>query len=142
MNEKFIVVGDDYKKWLNDVKFRIRSVQLKAVISANRELLQFYWELGADIVQKQANAHWGDGFLKQLSTDLMAEFPEMKGFSLSNIKYVKQWHLFYNQHDAISQQPVGQLKKQPVSQLLMIPWGHNIAIISKCKDIKEALYAD
>jgi predicted nuclease of restriction endonuclease-like (RecB) superfamily len=140
MNEKFIVVGDDYKKWLNDVKFRIRSVQLKAVISANRELLQFYWELGADIVQKQANAHWGDGFLKQLSTDLMAEFPEMKGFSLSNIKYVKQWHLFYNQHDAISQQPVGQLKKQPVSQLLMIPWGHNIAIISKCKDIKEALY--
>lgn len=140
MSEKFIVAGDDYKNWLKDVKLRIRTVQLKAALSVNTELLQFYWQLGTDIVQKQANAQWGDGFLKQLSTDLMVEFPEMKGFSLSNLKYVKQWYLFYNQHDAISQQPVGQLAKQPFSQLSMIPWGHNIAIITKCKDIKEALY--
>lgn len=67
----------------------------------------------------------------------MAEFPEMKGFSLSNIKYVKQWYLFYSQPDTISQQPVGQTVQQLVAQL---PWGHNIAIISKCKDIKEAVY--
>ncbi len=94
MSEFFIASGDDYKNWLNEVKLRIRSVQLKAAISVNRELLQFYWELGADIVHNQSNAHWGDGFLKQLSADLMAEFPEMKGFSLSNIKYVKQWYLW------------------------------------------------
>jgi len=56
----------------------------------------------------------------------MAEFPEMKGVSLSNIKYVKKWYLFYNQTDIKSQQLVGQL-----------PWGHDIAIMSKCKESKE-----
>ncbi len=129
MSEQFIVVGEDYNNWLKDLKRRICYVQLKAAISVNRELLQFYWELGADIVQKQTNAQWGDGLLRQLSIDLMAEFPEMKGFSLSNIKYVKKWYLFYNKADIKSQQLVGQL-----------PWGHNIAIMSKCKDCNEALY--
>ncbi|MEI6223055.1 MAG: DUF1016 N-terminal domain-containing protein, partial [bacterium] len=59
--------------------------------------------VGADIVQKQVNAQWGDGLHRQLSLDLMAEFPEMKGCSLSNIKYVKQWDLFYYQTDIKSQ---------------------------------------
>lgn len=126
-----------YKKWVTDLKIKVRNVQIKAALSVNKELLNFYWDLGAGIVEKQVTAQWGDGFLKQLSTDLMAEFPEMKGFSLSNIKYIKQWYLFYNQDVAISQQPVGQSVQQLVAQ---IPWGHNIAIISKCKDIKEALY--
>jgi len=72
--------------------------------------------VGADIVQKQVNAQWGDGLLRQLSLDLMAEFPEMKGCSLSNIKYVKKWYLFYNKTDIKIQQLVGQL-----------PWRHNIA---------------
>lgn len=91
----------------------------------------------------------------------MAEFPEMKGFSLSNLKYINQWYSFYNQAGIISQQAVGQLTKQPVLQLpageksqqsvgliepqpgaliTQIPWGHNIAIIAKCKGINEALF--
>ncbi len=121
MSEKFIVAGDDYKNRLKEVKLR-SSVQLKAAISVNRAL-------GADIVQKQVNAQWGDDLLRKLSTDLMAEFPEMKGFSLSNIKYVKKWYLFYNRADIKSQQLVGQL-----------PWGHNIAIMSKYSDCNEALF--
>ena len=81
---------EHYKNWLSDLKAKVRNVQIKAAVSVNKELLTFYWELGADIVQKQSATQWGIGFLKQLSTDLMAEFPEMKGFSLSNLKYIKQ----------------------------------------------------
>lgn len=122
----------EYKDWLAGIKNRIRSAQLKAAVKVNSEMLLFYWELGADIVVKQAKAKWGEGFLVQLSKDLMSEFPDMKGFSLSNIKYIKQWHLFYSSNRSISQQLVGQITQ--------IPWGHNIAIISKCKNIKEALF--
>jgi predicted nuclease of restriction endonuclease-like (RecB) superfamily len=162
MSDQFIVAGDDYKNWLKDLKLRIRSIQLKAAISVNRELLQFYWELGADIVQKQANSHWGDGFLQQVSVDLMAEFPEMKGFSKRNLELIRQWYCFWSLAGQIAKQPVSQIQivdnlnttlnqtfgiigQQPVGQtvkqfVLQLPWGHNIAIISKCKDIKEAVY--
>lgn len=125
-------IDKNYSKWLKEIKNRVRTVQLKAVVKVNSELLNFYWELGADIVEKQANAKWGDGFLSKLSHDLMAEFPDMKGFSERNIKYIRQWFLFYN-----SQKAIGQ---QAVAQLTQIPWGHNIAIISKCKNIDKALY--
>ena len=143
----------DYKSWLGDVKSKIRDAQIKAAVKVNTELLVLYWELGADILAKQAHAKWGDGFLLQLSKDLMAEFPDMKGFSRRNLELVRQWHLFYSQGIARRQQDSAPITKQPVSQLAedqvgqrvvakitQIPWGHNIAIISKCKSIEEALY--
>lgn len=108
-------VTKEYKTWLAELKQKVRNAQLKAAVKVNSEMLLFYWDLGADIVAKQANAKWGEGFLAQLSKDLMSEFPEMKGFSLSNLKYIKQWHLFYSGDRSISQQPVGQMAKQPVS---------------------------
>lgn len=121
-----------YTSWLAKLKQKVRNTQLKAVVAVNRELLDFYWELGAEIVSKQTETNWGSKFLPQLSIDLMAEFPKVKGFSLSNLKYIKQWYLFYSRNGEISQQAVGQITQ--------IPWGHNIAIISKCKNIKEAFY--
>ena len=126
------IKGEDYKDWLARIKSKIRSAQLKAAVKVNSEMLLFYWELGADIIAKQAHSRWGEGFLVQLSKDLMSEFPNMKGFSLSNLKYIKQWYLFYLDGKIIGQQPVGQITQ--------IPWGHNIAIISKCKNLKEALF--
>ena len=63
----------------------------------NSELLQFYWELRQDIVGMQKTAKWGDGFLKQHGIDLSSEFPDRKGFSLRNLKYIKQCYLFYVQ---------------------------------------------
>ena len=80
----------EYKTWIVHLKTQLRSMQMKAAVSVNAAFLEFYWELGADIVDKQKNSTWGDGFLKQLSADLMAEFPEMKGFSYRNIRYVRQ----------------------------------------------------
>ncbi len=135
----------DYSSWLKELKSKIRSVQIKASVKVNTEILAFYWELGADIVEKQNTAKWGDGFLKQLSSDLMAEFPNTRGFSISNLKYIKQWYLFYNHSDTISQQPVGQIQQESLAEIskqlaVQIPWGHNLVIIAKCKKRDEALF--
>jgi len=137
---------DGYKAWLTELKQKFQQTQLKAAVQVNSNLLEFYWSLGKDIVEKQADSTWGSGFLKQLSHDLMLEFPDVKGFSLRNIKYIRQWYMFYAQTKSIGQQPVAQfnqqsaIAKQPVSQLIQIPWGHNLKIIAKCKSIEEALY--
>jgi predicted nuclease of restriction endonuclease-like (RecB) superfamily len=121
-----------YRVWIGELKSKFRQAQLTAAIKVNSTLLAFYWELGADIVVKQQHSVWGDGFLTQLSQDLMAEFPEVKGFSVRNLKYIRQWHTFYRHPQAIGQ--------QAVAQLCQIPWGHNIAIISKTQTQQEALY--
>lgn len=124
--------SNDYRHRLIAIQSRIRSVQIKAALAVQTELLQFYWDLGADIVERQKSSNWGDGFLKQLSTDLMAEFPDMKGFSERNLKYIRQWFLFYRDLHAIRQ--------QVVAQLCAIPWGHNLVIISKSTTVDEALF--
>ncbi|MDM8558133.1 PDDEXK nuclease domain-containing protein [Candidatus Parabeggiatoa sp. HSG14] len=143
---------NDYSAWLKELKTKVRLVQIKAAVKVNSELLWFYWELGQDIIDKQKNAKWGGGFLKQLSKDLSAEFSDIKGFSLTNLKYIKQWTVFYSQEIQKSQQAVGQnlsqvllhedkpIGQQVVAQLTQIPWGHHIVIISKCKNTDEAFF--
>ena len=126
----------EYKQWLTDLKFRIRNSQIKAALKVNTELINLYWELGKEIVSKQEQSQWGDGLIKQLSSDLQQEFPEMKGYSTTNIKYIKRWYSFYNQDITIGQQVVDQLR-ETVSQ---IPWGHNLRIIIQCKSIEEAFF--
>jgi len=148
MTIKKLSEGSEYYAWLKDLKQRVRQTQLKAAVQVNSTLLEFYWELGADIVERQKTAQWGSGFLKQLSQDLMAEFPDMKGFSYRNIQYIKKWYLFYSESvanyatscGAIESQPGPQLELQLVTQLVQIPWGHNREIVSKCADVEEALY--
>lgn len=129
-----LINDSNYRTWLADIKLKVRNAQLKAAVKVNTELLALYWELGSDIVSKQKFAKWGDGFLAQLSKDLTKEFPDIKGFSKRNLELIRQWYSFYAQ---IEQQDNAQFAKQLVSQ---IPWGHNIAIIAKCKNIDEAIY--
>ncbi|MDX2047590.1 MAG: PDDEXK nuclease domain-containing protein [Chitinophagaceae bacterium] len=153
-----------YRQWLKQLKERIRSAQIKAALKVNAELLTLYWELGREIIEKEKEVPWGQGLIEQLSKDLLSEFPEMKGFSVTNLYYIKRWFLFYNQQDnPILPQVVAELSKnqklpQPVAksktkkivqqtaalivpQLVgQIPWGHHREIISKCKDINEALF--
>lgn len=127
-----LIFDTEYKALFADIKARIRSTQIKAALSVNSELLKLYWSIGADIVFRQKSSKWGDSFLLRLSRDLMAEFPDMKGFSERNLKYIRQWYLFYSAGKTIGQQVVAQITK--------IPWGHNIVIISKCKAVKEAIF--
>ncbi len=132
MSSDINVHTGEYRQWLGELKTRFHQVQLKAAVTVNTVMLQFYWELGADIINKQHQFSWGTGFLVQLSQDLQQSFPNMTGFSVRNLKYIRQWRLFWTQ-PPIGQQAVAQLTKQPVSQILSIPWGHNLAIIAKCK---------
>jgi len=127
----------EYKNFILEIKSRIQNAQLKAHIKVNEELLRLYWEIGSMIVEKQKLSSWGDGFLENMSRDLQSEFPNMKGFSYRNLRAIKQWYLFW-------QQAVANLKntqwQQTVTQIFLIPWGHNIHIITKAKNIDEALF--
>ncbi|MBI5056482.1 MAG: DUF1016 domain-containing protein [Nitrospirae bacterium] len=135
-----LIIDNDYKIWLADLKGRIRNVQIKAALKVNAELLNFYWELGADIVKKQATTKWGDGFLRQLSKDLMVEFPEIRGFSRTNLLYMRKWYLFYRDTSGNVPQVVGQMQPANIKEIFQIPWGHNREIISKCKTREEAVF--
>lgn len=104
----------DYKQWLTQLKAQIRSAQVKAALKVNAELIELYWQLGLEILQKETSAVWGDGLIPQLSKDLLIEFPELKGFSRSNLYYIRKWVLFYN-GSVIVQQVVGQLPKKEIS---------------------------
>ena len=124
-----IVKTDDYKAFIRDIKQRIQTAQIKAAVTVNQELLRLYWNMAERMVAKQEQTQWGDGFIKQMSIDLHEEFPGMKGFSERNLKYIRQWYQFFRKSDSIGQQLVAQ-----------IPWGHNIAILSKCKNTVEAIF--
>ncbi len=105
------MITSEYKNWIGELKQRIRQSQIKAAVRVNTELLQLYWQLGSEIVEKQQNAKWGDGFLKQLSADLMTEFTEMKGFSVRNLQLICRWYEFYNQGFINAKQLVSQMEK-------------------------------
>lgn len=136
-----LTINTAYLDWLGDLKAKVRRSQLKAAVAVNSALLEFYWEFGAEIVEKQKNTKWGSGFLSQLSKDLMQEFPEMKGFSKNNLQYVRRWHLFY--HDKIMNcgTACSTIEEgKVVTKLFQIPWSHNLVIISKTDHLEEALY--
>jgi len=116
------------------LKLRIRQSQIKATVRVNSILLKLYWSIGLDIVSKQAETIWGSGTIEHLSIDLRSEFPDMRGFSTRNIRYMKQWYLFYCQSIPIMHQVGAQLE----SNIFSIPWRHNIEIITKCKNTAEA----
>ncbi|GHT54953.1 hypothetical protein AGMMS49982_20380 [Bacteroidia bacterium] len=153
----------DFKQWLGSLKLRIRQSQIKAAIRINEELLRLYWDLGHDIVVRQMDATWGKGFFAELSKELRGEFPDMSGFSGTNLKYCKRFYQFYTQDktifhqlggklqntenqdviirhqvgDEIRQQVADEFKVHPIFQ---IPWRHHVEIITKCKSVKEALF--
>ena len=135
----------DYSAWLKELKNKVRLVQIKAAVKVNSELLQFYWEMGQDIVDKQKKTKWGDGFLKQLSIDLLSEFPDMKGFSKRNLEHIRKWYRFWSKNTSIAKQLATQIDSSYPPQnndipIFQIPWWHNVVIITKTKNSDEALF--
>lgn len=121
----------EYMQWLRKLKEKVRRSQLQAAVKVNTELLHLYWNMGKEMVEKQKQYAWGDSFIRNLSKDLKQEFPDMKGFSVSNLKYMRQFYLFYKK----SQQTADQL-----TSLFSIPWGHHILLLSRCCNMEEALF--
>ncbi|MCL2412592.1 MAG: DUF1016 N-terminal domain-containing protein [Bacteroidales bacterium] len=101
-------INTDYRQWLIDLKTKIRQSQIKAAVRVNEELLRLYWNMGQDIVVRQMESTWGSKFFEKLSNDLRSEFPDMKGFSTSNLYYIKQFYLFYSQGTENFQQLAGE----------------------------------
>jgi len=129
INNTSATFDDEYTVWLRELKAKVRSVQIKAAIKVNNELLNFYWELGEDIDEKQKISKWGDGIISRLSKDLTSEFPEIKGFSKRNLELIRKWFCFWKPLEAIAKQVATQ-----------IPWWHNVIIVTKVKNKDEALY--
>ena len=119
-----------YADWIRELKNKIRSVQLKAAVRVNVAMLNFYWELGADIIKKKETSLRGERLIDKLSHDLMDEFPDMKGFSRRNLMYIPKWYLFYSR-DA-------ELVQQLVALIPRIPWGHNLVIMNKSHELNSA----
>ena len=104
-----LVKSDDYRQWIVSVKERVQASQIKAAVAVNYAMLELYRFLGEQIIERQETASWGDGFLKQMAKDLSTDFPEMKGFSHRNLKYMRQWVTFWNDTPQIRQQAVAQI---------------------------------
>ncbi|MCP5504214.1 MAG: DUF1016 domain-containing protein [Chlamydiales bacterium] len=118
----------EYKVFFKEIKDKILTSQVKAVLSVNQELIKLYWEIGSRIHLKQKEEGWGAKTIENLAKDLKSSFPDMKGFSLTNIKYMVQFAKEYPEF-LISQQVVGQ-----------IPWGHNILLLQKLNTIEDRIW--
>ena len=135
----------DYQDWLNAIKHRVLSARLRVALAANSELIALYYEIGAQIIDRETHARWGSGFIDAFSKDLRQTFPEVGGFSAKNLRYCRAFFRFYCD-PAIWQQAVAKLSDTPwvgvdealAPQLAQIPWGHNILIFTKCSNTAEA----
>ena len=120
VNREGMLADKEYVEWLVDLKRRYRQSQLRAAVRANSEVLEYYWELGRDIVAKKAESKWGSGFFNQLSLDMRAMFPGEKGFSSANLRYMKRWYEFYYQRIVNIHQAGEEIVQQPVEELEIV----------------------
>jgi len=151
-------IDADYAAWVSEIKRRYVSAQIKASIKINTEKLRFNWSIGRDLVTLKAEKRWGSGVVEQLSLDLQEAFPKAKGFGTTNLWAMKKWYLFFSSTEAAEKlhQAGGELQlpdNHPVIKLHqvggefglpfvleLVPWRHQVDIITKCKSIDEAIF--
>ena len=115
--DKFPVA--EYTAWVESLKARVRQTQARASLAVNKELVQLYWIIGSEILERQERQGWGTKVLERLARDMKAAFPDMTGLSRTNLAYMRSFAQAWPEK-SIVQQLVGQL-----------PWGHNIALLDK-----------
>ena len=118
----------EYRIFLNEIKERILSSQIKAAVAVNQELIKLYWEIGRSIHLKQEKEGWGAKTIEKLAKDLKSSFPDMKGFSPRNIQYMVTFAREYPDF-SITQQLVAQ-----------IPWGHHTLLIDVVVELKAVAF--
>jgi predicted nuclease of restriction endonuclease-like (RecB) superfamily len=146
-----------YADLLGDIKRRIRKAQVKATLSANAEMILMYWDVGRMVYEKQRQEGWGAALIPRLAADIRNELPEVKGFSERNIGYMIRFAREYGASE-ILQQPVAKFEASPIvpqpavqlrendhksilKQLVsQIPWGHNILLMEKVKELMHRLW--
>lgn len=115
-------VPTGYDEFLRDLKERVRAAQVRAALAVNRELVLLYWRIGRGILERQEREGWGAKVIDRLSRDLRGEFPEMKGFSARNLKYMRAFAEAWPD-EAFVQEVLAQ-----------ITWYHNITLVEKLAD--------
>jgi predicted nuclease of restriction endonuclease-like (RecB) superfamily len=128
-----IVASEEYTKLLEHVKKDIQQTQLKASMSIAKELTLLYWRIGKALAEKIKAEKWGTKVIEKLAHDLLNSFPGIVGFSRTNIYRMMAFHEAYPNCPTA----VGQLEENAI---LMIPWGHNVAMVEKLQDIKQRLW--
>lgn len=111
-----------YGEFLADIKHRVRAAQVHAVLAANSQMILLYWDIGRGILDRQQTEGWGAKVIDSLARDLKTEFPDMKGFSTRNLKYMRAFGEAWTDL-AFVQQVVAQL-----------PWGQNVRLLDRIAD--------
>lgn len=115
---------EGYTNWLSELKTRIHSAQQRATLVVNRELVLLYWQIGHDILQRQAESGWGSKVIDRLAHDLRTTFPDMKGFSPRNLKYMRAFAQAW---------PDTEFVQEVLAQL---PWYHQLALLDKLPSLE------
>lgn len=160
MSKEITILDKNYIQWIKELSNRYRRSQIKAAVKVNEEMLRFYWDLGKDIVERDAENKYGSRFYANLSRDLKQQLPNATGFSETAIRYAKRFYALYNSFVPIlpqtgedSQfllQPDNDFQKFPqlgedsnsfifvaeklIQDLFSVPWGHHKYIIDRCSD--------
>ena len=122
------IINVEYSKFLADLKERVASSRYKAALSVNKELILLYHHIGMQILEAHEQQGWGAKVIDQLSKDLVSEFPEMKGFSVRNLKYMRKFAEEY---------PDPQFVQEVLAQLT---WYHNVTLLDKISDKQIRLF--
>ena len=120
--------NSEFNSFLTDIKQKIYSAKSKAIISANRLMIELYFEIGKSIVEKQEALGWGKSVVEQMSKDLIGEFGEKSGYSSSNLWRMRNFYLSYKDNEKLAQ------------AVREISWGQNILIFEKLKDDTQKEY--
>ena len=117
-----LINNNEYFEVLESIKTRIKTTQYKAVLGANKELMELYWNIGQIII---VNTKYGAKFIENLSRDIRLDFPDIQGFSVTNLKYMRKFAKTYPEFTK-SQRGVD-----------LLPWRNNLTLMSKIKDASE-----
>lgn len=123
-----IMLDNQYAVLFESLKRQVSASKRRATLSVNSELIHLYYQIGASILEAQKTQGWGSKVITQLSVDLRSEFPEMKGFSVRNLTYMRKFSEDYQENEKV-QQVVAQL-----------PWGHNVLLMNRFSDLKTRLF--
>ena len=123
-----IAAPDGYAQFLSDLKGRIQAAQLRAALAVNRELVLLYWQIGRDILERQELEKWGAKVIDRLAADLKRAFPEVKGFSPRNLKYMRRFAEVWTEEEFV-QQVAAQL-----------PWFHSCVLLDKVSGREDRIW--
>ena len=150
------LLPNGYTQWRKDIEQLIDTAKLHTALNVNVGTLTLYWNIGKSILQKQEQEGWGKQVIEQLSKDLISRYPDDRGYSVRNLRYMKRFASAYPDFP-ILQVPLAELKELPILQatlaelenegkefvqvpLAQISWYHHISLLPKVKDEAERAY--